>query len=254
MSLILAGGKYKFSSRLIVGTGKYKNLEETKNAIIASGADMVTVAVKRVNIEKNNEPMLQDFLDPKTITYLPNTAGCYTASDAVKTLRFARDIGGWNLIKLEVLSNTKTLYPDVVATLEAAQALINDGFDVMVYTNDDPIIAKKLEDIGCVAIMPLGAPIGSGLGLQNKLNINLIIEQSKVPIIVDAGVGLASHAVDAMELGCDAVLMNSAIARAKDPIKMAQAMKLAIQAGRLCFEAGAIEKNNFAIASSPLNK
>jgi len=251
MSLKIAN--YSFNSRLIVGTGKYKNLEETKNAIEASGAEIVTVAVRRVNIEKNGEPMLQDFLDPTKITYLPNTAGCYTANDAVRTLRLARDIGGWNLVKLEVLSNTKTLYPDVVATIEAAKALIADGFEIMVYTSDDPIVAQKLEDIGCVAIMPLGSPIGSGLGLQNKLNVRLIIEQSRVPVIVDAGVGLASHATQAMELGCDGVLMNSAIAKASDPIKMAKAMKLAIESGRLCFEAGAMSQNNFAIASSPLD-
>jgi thiazole synthase len=250
MSLVIS--KYKFNSRLIVGTGKYRDLEQTKQAIEASGAEIVTVAVRRVNVENKNEPMLQDYLDPTKITYLPNTAGCYTAQDAVRTLRLARDIGGWNLVKLEVLSNTKTLYPDVVATIEAAKELIKDNFEVMVYTSDDPIVAKKLEDIGCVAIMPLGSPIGSGLGLQNKLNISFIIEQSKVPVIVDAGVGLASHAVEAMELGCDGVLMNSAIAKARDPVKMAQAMKFAILSGRMCYEAGFMQQNKFASASSPM--
>jgi len=246
-------GKYSFNSRLIVGTGKYKSLEETKLAIEASGAEMVTVAVRRVNIEDKNQEMLQDYLDPKKITYLPNTAGCFTADDAVRTLRLARDIGGWNLVKLEVLSNTKTLYPDTEATLLAAKALIADGFEVMAYTNDDPITAKKLEDLGCVAIMPLGAPIGSGLGLQNILNIQFIIEQSSVPVIVDAGVGTASHATKAMELGCEGVLMNSAIALSQNPVLMAQAMKHAIIAGRHCYEAGVMQQKQYAQASSPLN-
>jgi thiazole synthase len=247
-------GKYSFNSRLIVGTGKYKNLEETKLAIEASEADIVTVAVRRVNIEDKNQEMLQDYLDPAKITYLPNTAGCFTADDAVRTLRLARDIGGWNLVKLEVLSNTKTLYPDVEATFIAAKALIKDGFEVMVYTNDDPIAAKKLEDLGCVAIMPLGSPIGSGLGLQNILNIKFIIEQSSVPVIVDAGVGLASHACVAMELGCDGVLMNSAIALSQNPVLMAKAMKNAIISGRQCYEAGSMQTKQYAQASSPLSK
>lgn len=242
----------KFTSRLLVGTGKYKDFAETKAAIEASGAEIVTVAVRRVNISAAGQPMLQDYIDPKKYTYLPNTAGCYTADDAVRTLRLAREAGGWNLVKLEVLGDQTTLYPDMAATLQAAEALIKDGFDVMVYTNDDPILAKRLEEMGCCAIMPLAAPIGSGLGIQNPLNIQLIVAQAKVPVLVDAGVGTASDAAIAMELGCDGVLMNTAIAEAKDPVRMALAMKLAIQAGREAFLAGRMPKRAYAVASSPV--
>ncbi|MES2961341.1 MAG: thiazole synthase [Pseudomonadota bacterium] len=242
----------QFTSRLLVGTGKYKDFQETAAAINASGAEIVTVAVRRVNIEKKGEPMLQDFLDPNKFTYLPNTAGCFTADDAVRTLRLARAAGGWNLVKLEVLADEKTLYPKVVETIKAAELLIKEGFDVMVYTSDDPIVAKELEDIGCCAIMPLAAPIGSGLGIQNRLNIEFIVEQSKVPVLVDAGVGTASDAAIAMEIGCDGVLMNTAIAKAKNPILMAHAMKLAIEAGRAAFLAGRMEVKKFASASSPV--
>ncbi len=242
---------HSFSSRLLVGTGKYKDFQETAAAIEASGAEIVTVAVRRVNIEKKDEPMLQDFLDPKKYVYLPNTAGCFTCDEAVRTLRLARAAGGWNLVKLEVLADEKTLYPKVIETIKAAEMLIKDGFDVMVYTSDDPIVAKELEDIGCCAIMPLAAPIGSGLGIQNRLNIEFIVEQSKVPVLVDAGVGTASDAAIAMELGCDGVLMNTAIAKAKNPILMAKAMKLAIEAGRLAYLAGRMEPKKFASASSP---
>ncbi len=241
----------RFNSRLLVGTGKYKDFQETKDAIEASGAEIVTVAVRRVNIEKKGEPMLQDYIDPKKYTYLPNTAGCFTADDAVRTLRLARAAGGWNLVKLEVLADEKTLYPKVVETIKAAELLVKDGFDVMVYTSDDPIVAKELEDIGCCAIMPLAAPIGSGLGIQNPLNIQFIVEQAKVPVLVDAGVGTASDAAVAMELGCDGVLMNTAIAKAKNPVLMAHAMKLAIEAGRASYLAGRMEKKNYASASSP---
>ncbi len=243
---------HKFNSRLLVGTGKYKDFQETKDAIEASGAEIVTVAVRRVNIEKKGEPMLQDFVDPKKYTYLPNTAGCFTADDAIRTLRLARAAGGWNLVKLEVLADEKTLYPKVVETIKAAELLIKEGFEVMVYTSDDPIVAQELEDIGCCAIMPLAAPIGSGLGIQNRLNIEFIVEQSKVPVLVDAGVGTASDAAVAMELGCDGVLMNTAIAKAKNPILMAQAMKQAIEAGRNAYLAGRMEKKNFASPSSPI--
>lgn len=240
-----------FSSRLLVGTGKYKDFQETAAAIAASGAEIVTVAVRRVNVENKGEPMLQDFLDPKKYTYLPNTAGCFTCDEAVRTLRLARAAGGWNLVKLEVLADEKTLYPKVTETIKAAEMLIKDGFDVMVYTSDDPIVAKELEDIGCCAIMPLAAPIGSGLGIQNRLNIEFIVEQSKVPVLVDAGVGTASDAAIAMELGCDGVLMNTAIAKAQNPILMAQSMKLAIEAGRMAYLAGRMEVKKFASASSP---
>lgn len=248
--LIIAGKK--FNSRLLVGTGKYKDFQETHDSIKASGAEIVTVAVRRVNIENKSEPMLQDFLNPNDITYLPNTAGCFTAEDAIRTLRLARMAGGWNLVKLEVLSDDQILYPKVIETIKAAELLIKDGFEVMVYTNDDPIVAKELEDIGCCAIMPLGAPIGSGLGIQNRLNIELIIQQSKVPILVDAGVGTASDAVIAMELGCDGVLMNTAIAKAKNPILMAKAMKLAIESGRASYLAGRMEVKKYGVASSPI--
>jgi thiazole synthase len=241
----------QFSSRLLVGTGKYRDFQETAAAIEASGAEIVTVAVRRVNIEKKGEPMLQDFLDPKKYVYLPNTAGCFTCDDAVRTLRLARAAGGWNLVKLEVLADEKTLYPKVTETIKAAELLIKDGFDVMVYTSDDPIVAKELEDIGCCAIMPLAAPIGSGLGIQNRLNIEFIVEQSRVPVLVDAGVGTASDAAIAMELGCDGVLMNTAIAKAQNPILMAHAMKLAIEAGRMAYLAGRMEIKKFASASSP---
>jgi len=243
----------KFHSRLLVGTGKYKDFQETALAIEASGAEIVTVALRRVNIEKKGEAMLQDFLSPQKYTYLPNTAGCFSAEDAVRTLRLARQAGGWNLVKLEVLADEKTLYPNVIQTIKASELLIKEGFEVMVYTSDDPIVAKELEDIGCCAIMPLAAPIGSGLGIQNPLNIQFIIEQSKVPVLVDAGVGTASDASIAMELGCDGVLMNTAIAKAKNPILMARAMKLAVEAGRLAFLAGRMEKKNFASPSSPIN-
>ncbi len=242
----------RFTSRLLVGTGKYKDFEETARAIAASGAEIVTVAVRRVNLSDPSQPMLMDYVDPRKYTYLPNTAGCYTAEDAVRTLRLAREAGGWNLVKLEVLGDQKTLYPNVVETIRAAESLIKDGFDVMVYTSDDPIIAKKLEDVGCCAIMPLAAPIGSGLGVQNPVNIRIIIEQSKVPVLVDAGVGTASDAAIAMELGCDGVLMNTAIAAAKDPIKMAEAMKLAVEAGRLAYLAGRMARKLYADPSSPL--
>jgi thiazole synthase len=241
----------KFNSRLLVGTGKYKDFKETKLAIEASGAEIVTVAVRRVNVENKGEPMLQDFIDPKKYTYLPNTAGCFTAFDAVRTLRLARMAGGWNLVKLEVLADEKTLYPKVVETIKAAELLVKEGFEVMVYTSDDPIVAKELEDIGCCAIMPLAAPIGSGLGIQNALNIRFIVEQSKVPVLVDAGVGTASDASMAMELGCDGVLMNTAIAKAQNPILMARAMKLAIESGRMAYLAGRMEKKQFATPSSP---
>ncbi|HLD77333.1 MAG TPA: thiazole synthase [Rickettsiales bacterium] len=241
-----------FSSRLLVGTGKYKDFAETRDAIAASGAEIVTVAVRRVNIEKKGESMLQDFVDPKKYTYLPNTAGCFTADEALRTLRLARAAGGWNLVKLEVLADEKTLYPKVVETIKAAEILIKEGFEVMVYTSDDPIVARELEDVGCCAIMPLAAPIGSGLGIQNRLNIEFIVEQSKVPILVDAGVGTASDAAVAMEIGCDGVLMNTAIAKAKNPVLMAHAMKLAIEAGRAAFLAGRMEKKKFASASSPI--
>ena len=241
-----------FRSRLIVGTGKYKSLEETAAAIAASGAEMVTVAVRRVNLSDPNAPMLQDFVDPKVYTYLPNTVGCHTAKDAVRTLRLAREAGGWNLVKLEVLGPPPHLYPDMQATQEAAEALIGDGFEVMVYCADDPVAAKRLEDLGCVAIMPLGAPIGSGLGIQNPAMLSLLIEQTKVPLVVDAGVGTASDAAIAMELGCTAVLLNSAIAHAGDPIRMARAMKAAVEAGRLAHLAGRMPRRMGADPSSPL--
>ena len=242
----------RFRSRLIVGTGKYKDLEETAAAIEASGAEMVTVAVRRVNLSDPKAPMLQDHVDPKKYTYLPNTAGCFTAKDAVRTLRLAREAGGWNLVKLEVLGPPPHLYPDMSATFEAAEALIKDGFEVMVYCADDPVGAKRLEEMGCVAIMPLGAPIGSGLGLQNPAMIAMLIEQTKVPLVVDAGVGTASDAAIAMELGCTAVLVNSSIAHAGDPIAMARAMGFAVQGGRLAHLAGRMPRRMGADPSSPL--
>ena len=241
-----------FSSRLLVGTGKYKDFEETKLAIEASGAEIVTVAVRRVNITDPSQPMLVDYVDPKKYTYLPNTAGCFTADDAVRTLRLAREAGGWDLVKLEVLGDQKTLYPNMTETIAAADLLIKEGFQVMVYCSDDPIIAKRLEDMGCVAIMPLGSMIGSGLGILNPVNIALIKENADVPVLVDAGVGTASDAAVAMELGCDGVLLNTAIAGAKDPIKMAEAMNLAIRAGRLSYLAGRMPKKSYADPSSPL--
>ena len=250
--LVVAGRE--FDSRLIIGTGKYKTYQENADALVASGADMVTVAVRRVNLSNPNEPMLVDFIDPKKYTYLPNTAGCFTGEDAVRTLRLAREAGGWDLVKLEVLSDPKHLYPDMEETMRAAELLIKDGFEVMVYCTDDPVFARKLEDLGCAAIMPLGAPIGSGLGIQNPLNIQFIVEQTSVPVIVDAGVGTASDAALAMELGCDGVLMNTAIAAAHDPNRMAEAMKHAVIAGREAFLAGRMERKQYAVPSSPLSK
>ncbi len=248
--LVLAGRRYR--SRLIVGTGKYKDFAETAAAIEAAGAEIVTVAVRRVNISDPGQPMLMDFVDPEKVTYLPNTAGCFTAEEAVRTLRLAREAGGWDLVKLEVLGDRKTLYPDMRETLKAAETLIAEGFRVMAYTNDDPLFARDLEAMGCVAIMPLGAPIGSGLGIQNAVNIRLIVEQAQVPVLVDAGVGTASDAAIAMELGCDGVLMNTAIAEAGDPIRMARAMRHAVIAGREAYLAGRMPKKRYADPSSPL--
>jgi thiazole synthase len=246
-------GSYTLKSRLLVGTGKYRDLDETGRAIEASGADVVTMAVRRTNLGQNpNEPNLLDVISPDRYTLLPNTAGCHTADDAVRTCRLARELlDGHNLVKLEVISKSRTLYPDVVETLSAARTLVDDGFEVMVYTSDDPLIALELEAIGCVAVMPLGAPIGSGLGLQNPYNIREILDNLKVPVIVDAGVGTASDATVAMELGCQGVLMNTAIAEAKDPVKMAHAMRLAIESGRLAYEAGRMPRKRYADASSP---
>ena len=242
-----------FNSRLIVGTGKYKDYAQNAAAVTASGAEIVTVAVRRVNISDPGAPMLTDFIDPKKITYLPNTAGCFTAEDAVRTLRLAREAGGWDLVKLEVLGEAKTLYPDMVETLRATETLVKEGFLPMVYCSDDPIMAKRLEEAGAVAIMPLGAPIGSGLGLQNQVMIRLIVEGAKVPVLVDAGVGTASDASVAMELGCDGVLMNTAIAEAKHPEMMARAMKLAVESGRIAYQAGRMGKRRYADPSSPLS-
>jgi len=243
--------KKKFNSRLIVGTGKYKNMLECAKAVKLSGAEIVTVAVRRVNIVNKNKPLLMDYLDPKKITYLPNTAGCFNSKDALRTLRLAREIGGWKLVKLEVLGDKKTLYPDMIETLKSTKVLTQEGFKVMVYCTDDPLLAKKLEDCGASAIMPLASPIGSGLGIQNKVNISLIIKQSKVPVIVDAGIGTASDATIAMELGCDGVLVNSAIANAKKPILMAKAFKDAVVSGRNSYLAGRMIKSSLALASSP---
>ena len=248
--LVIAGRA--FASRLIIGTGKYRTYEENARAAEAAGAEMVTVAVRRVNLTDRDKPMLVDFLDPKKYVYLPNTAGCFTADEAVRTLRLAREAGGWSLVKLEVLADQKTLYPDMEETLKAAKLLIREGFEVMVYCSDDPVYARKLEDAGCAAIMPLGSLIGSGLGILNPVNIRLIVEQSSVPVIVDAGVGTASDAAVAMELGCDGVLMNTAIAEAKDPILMASAMKHAVIAGRQAYLAGRMPKRRYADPSSPL--
>ena len=240
-----------FNSRLIVGTGKYKSFEETANAVKASGADIVTVAVRRVNILNKEEPLLMDYLDPKSITYLPNTAGCYSSEDALRTLRLAREMGGWRLVKLEVLGDKKTLYPDMIETLKSTKVLTKEGFKVMVYCTDDPLMAKKLEDAGADAIMPLAAPIGSGLGIQNKTNIQIIRNQTKLPVIIDAGLGQASDASIAMELGCDGVLVNTAIAMAKNPIQMALAFKNSVIAGRQSYLSGRINKSIFGSASSP---
>lgn len=245
----------QFHSRLLVGTGKYKDLDETAQAVAASGAEIVTVAVRRTNIGQDAEaPNILDILPPSRYTILPNTAGCYDADSAIRTCRLARELlDGHNLVKLEVLGDQQTLYPDVVATLTAAEVLIKDGFEVMVYTNDDPIIARRLEELGCCAVMPLAAPIGSGLGIRNRLNILTIVENAKVPILVDAGVGTASDAAVAMELGCDGVLMNTAIAAARDPVLMASAMRQAIVAGRQAYLAGRMPARRFASASSPLD-
>jgi len=251
----LVVGSRTFHSRLLVGSGKYKDLEETRLASEASGADVVTVAIRRSNIGQNpDEPNLLDAIPPEKYTILPNTAGCFTAKDAIRTCRLARELlDGHDLVKLEVLGDQKTLYPDITATLEAAEVLVKDGFQIMVYTSDDPLIAKRLEEIGCVAVMPLAAPIGSGLGIQNRYNILNIIENATVPIIIDAGVGTASDAAVAMELGCDGVLMNSAISAAQDSVLMASAMKHAIIAGRQAFHAGRMPRKRYASASSPID-
>jgi thiazole synthase len=247
---VLAGKEY--GSRLILGTGKYKSFEETRRAIEASGAEIVTVAVRRVNITDPNQENLLDYVDPKQYTILPNTAGCYTAEEAIRTARLAREAGIGTLVKLEVIGDPKTLFPDVPATLEAAAVLVKEGFAVLPYVMDDPIACKRLEAIGCAAVMPLAAPIGSGLGIRNPYNLQIILEQIQVPVIVDAGVGTASDAAIALELGCDAVLMNTAIAGAKDPVLMAEAMRQAVEAGRKAFLAGRIGKKLYATASSPL--
>jgi thiazole synthase len=251
--LVIAGRSYR--SRLLTGTGKFKDLDETRRATEAAGAEIVTVAIRRTNIGQNpGEPNLLDVLPPDRYTLLPNTAGCYNAEDALRTCRLARELlDGHNLVKLEVLGDPKTLFPDVVQTLAAAEVLVREGFEVMVYTSDDPIVARQLEQIGCVAVMPLAAPIGSGLGIQNRWNLLEIVENAKVPVLVDAGVGTASDAAIAMELGCDGVLMNTAIAGAKDPVRMAHAMRLAVEAGREAFLAGRIPRRRHASASSPLD-
>ena len=241
----------KLRSRLIVGTGKYKNLSETAKAVKASGAEMVTVAVRRVNILDKKKPMLTDYLNPKKIIFLPKTAGCFNSEEALRTLRLAREMGGWKLVKLEVLGDRKTLFPNMIETIKSTKTLVKEGFKVMVYCTDDPLLAKKLEDGGASAIMPLASPIGSGLGIQNKVNISLIIKQSKVPVLVDAGIGTASDATVAMELGCDGVLINSAIANSKNPVLMAKAFKDAVISGRNSFLAGRMKKRYFAKASSP---
>jgi len=248
--LTIAGKTY--ASRLIVGTGKYKTYAENAAAVEAAGAEIVTVALRRVNLSDPGAPRLTDFIDPEKITYLPNTAGCFTGEEAVRTLRLAREMGGWSLVKLEVLGDRKTLYPDMLETLRATDLLIAEGFQVMVYCSDDPLMAKRLENAGAAAIMPLAAPIGSGLGVQNAVNIRMIVEEAKVPVIVDAGVGTASDAAVAMELGCDAVLMNTAIAEAKHPVVMARAMRHAVQAGRLAYLAGRMPRKRYADPSSPL--
>ena len=247
--MIIAGRK--FNSRLIIGTGKFKDYEENARALEASGAEIVTVAIRRVNLDQPDAPLLTDSIDPKTTAYLPNTAGCYTGEDAVRTLRLARELGGWNLVKLEVLSNVH-LYPDMAETLASLKLLVADGFDVMVYCTDDPVYCQKLEEAGACAIMPLAAPIGSGLGLLNPTNIRLVREAVSVPLIVDAGLGTASEAAAAMELGADGIIANTAIAGAKDPLRMARAFKHGVIAGREAFLAGRIERKQYAVASSPL--
>jgi len=251
--LIIAGVEYR--SRLLVGTGKYRDMEETRAATAASGAEIVTVAIRRTNIGQHaNEPNLLDVISPQHYTLLPNTAGCYTAEDAIRTCRLARELlDGHELVKLEVLGDEKTLFPDIIQTLQATEVLVKDGFKIMVYTNDDPIIARRFEELGCVAVMPLAAPIGSGLGIRNPYNIMTIVENATVPILVDAGVGTASDAALAMELGCDGVLMNTAIAGARDPVLMASAMKKGIEAGREAYRAGRIPRKRFASASSPID-
>ena len=241
----------KFNSRLIVGTGKYKNFKECSDAVKASGAEIVTVAVRRVNITDKKKPLLMDYLNPKKITYLPNTAGCFNSYDALRTLRLARDIGGWKLVKLEILGDKKTLLPDMIETLKSTEVLAKEGFQVMVYCNDDPLMAKRLENAGAVAIMPLAAPIGSGLGIQNKINIKIIKNKIKVPLLIDAGIGQASDATIAMELGCDGVLVNTAIAKSKNPIEMAKAMKYSVIAGRKSYLSGRMKKNHLGSSSSP---
>ena len=240
-----------FKSRLIVGTGKYKSMKECAKAIKISGAEIVTVAVRRVNISDRSKPLLMDYINPKKIMYLPNTAGCFTSKDALRTLRLAREIGGWKIVKLEVLGDKKNLFPDMIETLKSTEVLTKEGFKVMVYCNDDPLMCKRLENSGASAIMPLAAPIGSGLGIQNKTNIKILRNQTKVPLIIDAGIGQASDAVQAMEMGCDAVLINTAIAKAKNPFQMAESMKYAVISGRNSFLAGRMQKNFFATASSP---
>ena len=242
----------KLKSRLIVGTGKYRNFLEASKAIKESGADMVTVAVRRVNILDKKKPTLMDYVDPKKINYLPNTAGCFNSKDALRTLRLAREMGGWKTVKLEVLANKRNLFPDMIETIKSTKVLVEEGFRVLVYCSDDPIQAKKLEDVGASAIMPLASPIGSGLGIQNKINISIIIKNSKVPVIIDAGIGTASDATIAMELGCDGVLINSAIAKAKNPILMARSFKNAVISGREAFLAGRMKKNFLGNPSSPL--
>ena len=248
-NLIIA--KKRFKSRLIVGTGKYKNMKECAKAIKLSGAEIVTVAVRRVNISDKSKPLLMDYIDPKKITYLPNTAGCFTSEDALRTLRLAREIGGWKLVKLEVLGDKKNLYPDMIETLKSTEVLTKEGFKVMVYCTDDPLMAKRLENVGACAIMPLAAPIGSGLGIQNKVNIKLIRNQTKLPLIIDAGLGQASDATISMELGCDGVLVNTAIAKAKNPFDMALAFKHGVIAGRQSYLSGRIDKTLIGSASSP---
>ncbi len=242
--------KKNYSSRLIVGTGKYKSMKECAKAIKISGADIVTVAVRRVNISDKNKPLLMDYINPKKITYLPNTAGCFSSDEALRTLRLAREIGGWKLVKLEVLGDKKTLFPDTIETLKSTEVLTKEGFKVMVYCNDDPLMAKRLENAGACAIMPLAAPIGSGLGIQNKINLKIIRNQTKLPVIVDAGIGQASDATQAMELGCDGVLINTAIAKAKNPYEMAEAMKYAVISGRKSYLSGRINPNLFGSAST----
>ena len=240
----------KFNSRLIVGTGKYKNMSECAKAIKISGAEIVTVAVRRVNISDKNKPILMDYINPKKITYLPNTAGCFNSEEALRTLRLAREIGGWKLVKLEVLGDKKNLFPDMIETLKSTEVLTKEGFKVMVYCNDDPLMAKRLENVGAVAIMPLAAPIGSGLGIQNHINIKIIRNQTKLPLIIDAGIGEASDAAIAMELGCDGVLINTAIAKARSPFKMAEAMKLSVIAGRYSYKAGRIKEITYGRRST----